>query len=296
MFNLKKEKLYEGKFAGAVFSAAILLYIFISSVGGLILSSAGAKQTDFIYVLISALFSVVALFIVTFTVGRLRGERLFSVVKAEKFNPVYLLFSVAVAVGVFCGFGFINDAVARLIEKLNGNVGGISLDVNTPTELVLFIILYAILPAAIEEFFFRGLIATSLRGLKNEILTAVLTGLVFAFYHANFSQLIYQFIYGFALTLLTIRSRSVLPAVLAHFLNNLAVILFTYFKVDINLYSPFLIAAGVLIVFALGVLFFAFNKKEKENKNTEGAGGFFIYASVGIALCVLIMIGSVIKV
>lgn len=297
---MKKEYLFGTKGGGLAFTVTTLLYIFIAVIGGLILSAFGLKSTDGAYVFISAFFSAITIAIVILYFSVNTGERVFGSTQVKKFNAVYLIFSVLLAVGVFCGFGFINDATASLIKSLGGNAGAISFLPETATELLLFILCYALVPAVFEELFFRGFLIRYLYGVRTWA-AVIVSALCFALYHGNFAQFFYQFIYGAALGLLTVSSGSVIPSVFAHFINNLAVILFTYFSVNINLYDPLLIVFGVAVSVCVSVaLIFILRKKQNSGgrtaENGNGLGGFFAFASVGMAFCLLLAIGNVFNV
>ena len=250
MAILSAEKLYGRKFGGAVFSIVMLLYIFINFVGGLIVIAAGETAGGIVYVAVSALFSVIAILTVLLFISIRRGEHLFTTVNARKFSAVFILCSVLLSFGMFSGFGFINVAISSFIESIGGKVVNSGIVVDSPISLIMFLVLYALLPALFEEFLFRGLI---LSALGKNIVAAVISGLIFALYHCNIAQFVYQFLYGFALALLAIKSGSVLPSVISHFINNAAVLIFMYFKFDVPLFNPVLIACGV-VIFALFIV------------------------------------------
>ena len=82
---------------------------------------------------------------------------------------------------------------------------------------------FALLPAICEELAFRGFILSGLeyrRGTRSAIL---LSALMFGFLHvllSLFQQLFNATLLGIVLGLLAVRSRSLLPGILFHFLNN----------------------------------------------------------------------------
>jgi len=85
------------------------------------------------------------------------------------------------------------------------------------------IVVFALIPAICEEFAFRGFI---LSGLEREhrIRSAILlSALMFGFLHvllSLFQQLFNATLLGIVLGLLAVRSRSILPGIVFHFLNN----------------------------------------------------------------------------
>src|SRR5262249_4792921 len=87
-----------------------------------------------------------------------------------------------------------------------------------------YILVYALLAAMCEEIAFRGFILTGLRQRFNAWTAILISSLLFALYHMNVFQALPAFVLGVVLAILTVRSESVLPSMLLHFLNNGAVI------------------------------------------------------------------------
>ena len=88
------------------------------------------------------------------------------------------------------------------------------------TKLMLYFLAFALIPAICEEIAFRGFV---LRGLhqsfrpRNAIL---LSSFFFALFHLNVFLFLPTFVFGVILGLLTVGSRSLLPAILFHLLHN----------------------------------------------------------------------------
>jgi sodium transport system permease protein len=87
-------------------------------------------------------------------------------------------------------------------------------------QLVTYLLAFALVPALCEEIAFRGFV---LRGLhqgfrpRNAVL---LSSFFFALFHMNVFLFVPMFVLGVILGLLTIRSRSLLPAISFHLLHN----------------------------------------------------------------------------
>lgn len=88
----------------------------------------------------------------------------------------------------------------------------------TPLAPVLAAI--AVLPAIAEELVFRGVLLRSLATRFHAGVAIAISSAVFAIYHLEPSQMVTTFMLGLALGYLTLRSRSIVPAMLCHFLNN----------------------------------------------------------------------------
>jgi hypothetical protein len=135
-----------------------------------------------------------------------------------------------------------------------------------------------------------------LDGLKKNFslpVAVVICGGMFALYHQTPAQTLYQFCCGAAFALVALRSGSVLPTALAHFVNN-AVILILY-RVGIEqLPAPVVIAVVcvsiVCLIGALGYLIFLDkNKPKRAERERQGKERkkFFLFSAVGLAVCVL---------
>ncbi|MCA8923571.1 MAG: CPBP family intramembrane metalloprotease [Planctomycetes bacterium] len=82
------------------------------------------------------------------------------------------------------------------------------------------LLLIAALPAVTEELCFRGFLLQGLRGEVSGKLAIVISALVFAAVHLDPSRLFPQFFAGCLAGALVIRTRSLWPAMLLHFVHN----------------------------------------------------------------------------
>jgi len=93
--------------------------------------------------------------------------------------------------------------------ELPGSVGGI---------LLLFV-QSVLLPPVVEEYVFRGVVLQSLRKYGNGF-AIVLSAALFAMMHGSFAQMIATFLMGLVFGYMAVKSESLLPTILLHFLNN----------------------------------------------------------------------------
>jgi sodium transport system permease protein len=84
----------------------------------------------------------------------------------------------------------------------------------------LAVLSLVVLPAVCEELAFRGFILTGLRRRYRPWAAIGLSSFLFALYHMNVFQLLPTFLLGVVLALLTVRSGSVVPAMVLHLLHN----------------------------------------------------------------------------
>lgn len=132
-----------------------------------------------------------------------------------------------------------------------------SLDWSQPTGSILMLLYICIIGPILEEFCFRGVILKLLQ--RHGTSFAVLfSAVLFALFHMNLVQFCVPVLLGIFLALLTIRSGSLLPAILAHIVNNtMAMVLDMVLPADqpILYWTGYIIYAviflGVLAVFAI---------------------------------------------
>ena len=89
----------------------------------------------------------------------------------------------------------------------------------------LLVLCLAAVPAVCEELAFRGFILSGCRNLGNDRRAIVVSALFFGIAHGLLQQSINTFVVGLILGYLAVRSRSLLPGVVFHFLNNATMVL-----------------------------------------------------------------------
>ncbi len=121
-------------------------------------------------------------------------------------------------------------------------------------ENIIYFIAIAVVPPIIEEFLFRGAILGSLRK-HGDALAIVVSAVMFGFAHSNFIQTPVTFLTGLVLAYLTVKTNSLIPAIIIHFVNNsssVAFSLLSQLKLDEMIYS--VIDFSIALVFVLSGL------------------------------------------
>ncbi len=107
------------------------------------------------------------------------------------------------------------EAVKHMLAQLEERLSG--LDLGTA------ILILAVAPAVCEEFAFRGFLLSGLEYGRRTGSAIVLSAFLFGFMHvllSLFQQLFNATLLGLVLGLLAVRSRSLLPGIVFHFINN----------------------------------------------------------------------------
>lgn len=104
-------------------------------------------------------------------------------------------------------FGFENKSID--LGSTNGLFGNI-----------IYFVAIAVVPPIIEEFAFRGAILGSIREKHGDALAIIISAVLFGFMHGNFTQTPVTFLTGLVLGYLTVKTNSIIPAIILHFVNN----------------------------------------------------------------------------
>lgn len=161
-------------------------------------------------------------------------------------------------------FSLMSNYVVDMVNTTFGlfgieNTGG-TFDVGDQPNVLLYILTVAILPAFAEEFAFRGIVMGVLRPFS-EGLAIFVSSAAFALMHGNFVQLPFTFCCGLVFAFIDIKTNSLLPSIIIHFLNNflsvLSDILIAYKVLDEGTMN---LCYGVIFVIG-GVLSFIFIKR-----------------------------------
>jgi sodium transport system permease protein len=125
----------------------------------------------------------------------------------------------AVTVAVFKYFPHLSRLLEErqpLLHELRSLHEGLELNQN----LLPYLFSFALLPALCEEVAFRGFILSGLKHGFRPRTAVVLCSFLFALSHMNVFQFLPTFFLGVVLGLLTLRSNSLVPAILFHFLHD----------------------------------------------------------------------------
>lgn len=155
--------------------------------------------------------------------------------------------ALVVLVGVFAlqqvlqGYMLVQDSIplppgiqrwVDMIQDMFEATYRILVTAKSPLELLLVIVTVAVVPAVSEEALFRGLVQRDLESITSGTRSAVIAGVLFAFYHLNPFSLIPLVTLGIVFGLIVYRSGNLTLAILAHFLNNFLASIALYFNID----------------------------------------------------------------
>jgi sodium transport system permease protein len=168
----------------------------------------------------------------TWLYARGRGQKLARVIRVRAPSLPALAGAVLIGLSAWLVVGLVAEwilpAPKEVVEGLRHAIapgeGG------RGTLLTLF--LMALTPAICEEALFRGPILRGLRTRLSPVGAAIVTGLLFGIYHLDPWRLLPTAILGVALSGIALASDSIIPAMVAHFVNNACLILLARLHAD----------------------------------------------------------------
>ncbi|MBQ7879501.1 MAG: CPBP family intramembrane metalloprotease [Clostridia bacterium] len=281
------------KAAGAAFSVAsvlptllFLLVLVVLSLCGLTKNENYAQSDWYIY--LSFLTPQIAFFALLLYVLRYSKQPKNVVLQSQKCSVKYYIIAILLQIGLL-SLSELNSLFLRALEKIGYENSEILLPSLDGFGFVGAIVVVALLPAVMEEAMFRGVLLRGLRSFKTGW-AVVICGALFSLYHQNPAQTVYQFCCGACFALVAVRAGSILPTVVAHFLNNAFILALT--KAGVTAFStPVLIAvvipSAICLLGTLAYLIFFDKNAPKRDGDTGEKKRFFKYASLGIVVCAI---------
>ena len=202
-----------------------------------------------------------------------------------------LLFSLSnlngISVEFFKLFGYKPRESSSYFPNLSGGM------------IVPAFIVIAIMPAVFEELMFRGLLLECCDNGMGSVRAILVTGFCFSLFHASPEQTVYQFIAGCAFAFIAVRSGSILPSMVMHFINNALILIFSACNLfdeagDLAMSNTAFIIVTVFsaLSFIGAVVWLILDKAPLKKCENGGVKVFFKYASVAIGALGLIWVLS----
>lgn len=193
-------------------------------------------------------------------------------VNLKKSSPVLIIIAAA---GVIPA-GILTDTLSHYLYKINPelfNVSSIETISNLLNSLnnlhfITLLLMLSVAAPVYEEIMFRGFLLNSFKNETGIIFTAILSSILFGIVHFNLLQGIAAGFLGLYLAFLTLRSKSILPAIAAHIVNNLTFSLFSVYEKESarevlkSGYSYPVIALCMSALTIVIILFYRISKKQ----------------------------------
>jgi sodium transport system permease protein len=152
--------------------------------------------------------------------ARLSGQTFANVVGLARPRPLALLGAALVGCSAWAAVAIISEWVLPVPKQMLEDLRKSLVPTDGSRGFLATLLLVAVSPAICEECFFRGPILRGLRGRLAPAGAVVLTAVLFGLFHLDVYRLIPTTILGVLLGFIAFESRSIVPAMLAHFCNN----------------------------------------------------------------------------
>ena len=245
---------------GAVFGIVVLSIISAFTVGGLIMgiSASSPEQTDKLYIYISFFLGQGIILAPPIYYLTIKQRPILESLRIKMVSLDTIQYSLIFSIGVL----IIIDTIDRIIHQIIPtpdyiiDLSGIMQPDSLLGYVFLFLAVVIVAPIG-EEVVFRGFLQKFLEEHWKDITRAVLvTSLFFAMIHFNPFWTIQIYILGVLLGFLSWKTKSVIPSIMLHSINNgLAYILSIYDDINLNFYlwndhvSPIFIFIAVCLIY-----------------------------------------------
>lgn len=285
--NSSPATLSGGAFSLATVAPTILLVILALVLGATGLLQDGYEQTDW-WLYISFILCPVAFILTLFLYLYFRKVTVPVAVRSQKCHPKYFLLAIALQVGLFA-LAEVNGWFLTWLERFGYQSQEMLLPSTDGWGIIGVLIAVALLPAVTEELIFRGILLDGLKKNFSAVVAILLCGGIFAVYHQRPEQTIYQFCCGTAYALLAFKAGSILPTVLAHFLNNALIVILHANGITAIPTPVFIVVVSVAVVSLTGTLLYLiqFDKSKPNQQVPVDKKGFFLWSALGLIVIVV---------
>lgn len=282
----------------ALFACAALLYIVPYSLSFISATFRINPLGATIEPIISSTGSIVSLFIVGVIYCKLSSSDIGKLVPVSRVRSGLLWPLMLITLTV----SFISSYMTDIMLYNMSSIGIISksftdIDYGSSYSIILQLISVAVVPPLVEEFLFRGIILHKLLPYGSTFAIFV-SSILFALLHGNIVQIPFAFVGALAMAFSVVKTHSLLPSIISHFLINLLSVALDaaeYYGIPISIQNAVyfiwlfvIILGGILSAFILSNNKYFLNFKVKKYKFRECMTACF--SSVGIIFVSIFLI------
>lgn len=272
--------------SGVLYSFAVLTVLLVTIIFSTVMVSVAVTnpkvmESDAVIIL-NYLSGPIA---VILAIGILRLKRkaeIFSALDIKSFDKISVISTILIFLGLTFGLSEVNAVFVSWLEKLGLTVSAPTLPEKTIGGIIASVVCVCIIPAVIEETLFRGLI---LSGLKRSgaVFAVIFSGVIFALFHMNPAQTVYQFIVGSVYALIILYGKNLILTVSMHFINNLYIVLNYYFwgfsfsgaaQIIVTVIGILCLIGGIALLILKG------NKLNFQGEDIKGERAKFIFGAL----------------
>lgn len=208
---------------GIIFFIAILaIFYFLGPILGGRFGLIGTAMYEFIFLACSVLMCVIC---------RVKIKEVFPIRKPtfkDVAGCVVLTFGTAAAASI-------GSAITALVfPQLINALAERNTSIVSNSNPLLTIIIVSIVPAICEEAIHRGVIQSSMRGIRNDLVIALIVGFLFSVNHLSISSFLGIFIMGTIISYVMAKKNNILLTAIIHFLNNFRSVIMLLITTHLN--------------------------------------------------------------
>jgi len=224
--QLRKKERNDIILKGAVIGATLIVMIIVELIAVLLLDAAGKStllDTDPTF---ANCFNIIAVHVcalaVPFTLMWLILKKKADkpLIPTEKTGKLKAFIWICFGMGCCMAANYITNAVIMLYEAFGYELTQPEFPVaNSVISCIALVFSTSIVPGIFEEYAFRCCTLSALRP-HGKAFGVIAVSIVFGLIHGNMIQFVFAMLVGLALGFITVRTNSVIPAMIVHALNN----------------------------------------------------------------------------
>ena len=253
-----------------VIGVVILSVISAFLVGGIIISifSSTPNQTDKVYLYLSFFLGQGVMVLPPIYYLNFKKKSIFDSFRIKSISFNTIINSIIFSVGIIILFDGLDRVIHQIVPTPNYviDLGNIMQPESTLGLIFLFLAVVVMAPIG-EEVVFRGFLQKFLEEYWKDITRAVLvTSLFFSMIHFNPYWTIQIYLLGVVLGFLSWKTKSVIPSIILHSINNgVAFISTVYDEYNVNFYLWGNHVSPVFIIIAIYLSYYSMNKINQIN-------------------------------
>ena len=199
---------------------------------------------------------VISMFYIIYTKCNIKNT-----LSLRKPKVLSIIASIILWLGTFILINLISIPLQRLMPESAQNLEVINNLMEGHSTLSLIIVV-ALIPAIVEELFFRGFVFSAAKEKFNKIPAIIFVSLIFGLYHMSFIKMFTVGILGAALAISVYYSKSIATSMIMHFLNNAVAVVISVYGNTLVEKIPFVLSndiniVNIIIYFIFSIIFIA---------------------------------------
>ena len=162
------------------------------------------------------LSQVIAFGIPSIVVLAINRKRIKQILPTKKMGIKNYLMIIAMSLFIQPLLMFISTVMSQFLPNISSEMLS---GMTTDTNFILTLLFIAVVPSVFEELVFRGIIFSGYKEVPI-FKAALINGVMFGMMHLNFHQFFHTVVLGFILCFFVYYTKSVISAILAHFVVN----------------------------------------------------------------------------